>query len=153
MRYEDNDPIDPRDREQYLRRREQHGFDRNREENFHDFSSRWGHPETPFEPRPRDWHPRDERRFRDRTEQFRDDWRPFERQIDRQEQHYPNNRPEDINERYEPRWRQRDMYFDRDNQHANDRWQRQSFSPPPHFRHRNRRQGPPPEDFRPDRDR
>ncbi len=123
----------PSDRRRHTDRREDQ---RHREDqNFNDFGSRWGEPEPRLSPRHQDQR-QQENHDRRGSRSPKEDWHPFERQIEeqhRRNQGYDNRRQEhhQQQQQQEPTWRQRDRHFNSDNQHANDRWEQSGSMPHP----------------------
>jgi hypothetical protein len=110
------------------RRRESH---RHREgDNFNDFGSRWGEPDPRLNLRHQDW--QEEHEYDRRNP--REDWHPFEQHIEDQRHHQNhgyNDRRHGHQRFEEQQWRERDRHFNRNNQHADDRWQYDNNMPHP----------------------
>ena len=132
MHHDEHNPRHPHQSD-LRHRREQHP-NHERERYFNDFKSRWGEPSPPLDLNNRnDWQPREVGHF-EREGQFhqhREEWLP-----ENQRRHHPQHQEHQQGE--DTSWRQRDVNFNRDNQHANDRWQQDSSMPHPDDRRRRR---------------
>ncbi|GAB3193929.1 hypothetical protein ABID22_000396 [Pontibacter aydingkolensis] len=119
MHYDENDPRHPHHRNRHHRHERHHP--RHHEEHFQDFRSRWGEPEPLIHLNHQNRHLHDagqqeyEKHYRHQDEEWHD---PRHNRFEHQEP---------------PIWRQQDVYFDRNNQRADNRWQEEKphMMPPP----------------------